>query len=471
MSVMSRILIGVVLCLAAAGGALAASPLQGAVPQPVSSVSLFRIFLMDGSSAVSYGEYARVADEVVFSMPLGTAAGGPRLQVITLPSALVDWPRTEQYAASVRYRRYAETRGESDFATLTAEVAATLNEIAFTTDPQRALAIAEEARRMLRAWPAAHYGYRQNDIGDVVALIDEAIRGLTPTPGAGSFQLSLVATVPAVPLESVLGLPTPREQVTRVVTLVSSIPRAADRVALLRSALAILDDPGSGITADDRVAVRRSLESHLREETEIDSRYAKLSERLMSSADRAVAQASVSGVEQLLGRVDAEDARLGGKRPEIVQALRTTLGAQLEAARDLRLRRDQWLVRRNVYRDYVESISALLVQLVKAESALDAIRRLAGPSPRHLEALKGTLTGGADRLQRMPAPVQLQSTHELFVAAWRFAENAAEGRHRAITSGDLTTAWQASSAAAGSLMLLARAQQELRVALEPPRMR
>ena len=145
--------------------------------------------------------------------------------------------------------------------------------------------------------------------------------------------------------------------------------------------------------------------------------------------------------------------------------------AQLEAARDLRLRRDHWLMRRNVYGSYVESVSALLVGLVKAQSALDEIRRLAGPSPTHLQTLAGRLRGGADRLQKMAVPEQLQSTHELLIVAWRFAENATEGRRRAVVSGDLSTAWEASSAAAGSLMLLARAQQEIRVALEPPRMR
>jgi hypothetical protein len=473
MVVMARILIGVVLCLAVPALAPAADvPQTGAVSAGSAvQVSLFRIFFKDGSSAVSYGEYARVADEVVFSMPLGAPPAGARLQLITLPAALVDWPRTEQNAVSIRARRYAETRGESDFATMTAEVAAMLNDIALTTDRARALTIADEARRMLAAWPASHFGYRQSDIGDIVALIDAAIRDLDPGSGPGGFQLSLVAMAPSPAPEPPPAMPTPREQVTRLVTLVSRVSRSTDRVTLLRAALAILDDPGSNITSDDAAAVKRSLESQLHEETQIDARYTRLSERLIGGASRAAARASVSDVERMLDLVDAEDARLGGKRPELVQALRTTLSAQLESARDLRLRRDQWLVRRDVYRHYVESISALLVQLVKAESALEAIRRLAGPSPGVLEALEGRLSGGADRLQRMSAPEQIQPTHELFVTAWRFAESAADARHRAIVTGDLAAAWQASSAAAGSLMLLARAQQELRGALEPPKLR
>ena len=85
MSVIFRILIGVVVCLAAAGGAALAALLRRRMrSRRRCPVSLFRIFLRDGSSAVSYGEYARLDDEVVFSMPLGTSARGPRLQLITL---------------------------------------------------------------------------------------------------------------------------------------------------------------------------------------------------------------------------------------------------------------------------------------------------------------------------------------------------------------------------------------------------
>ncbi|HYC47010.1 MAG TPA: hypothetical protein VED01_16160, partial [Burkholderiales bacterium] len=33
--------------------------------------ALFRLFLTDGTAMVSYGEYARVDDRVIFSMPVG----------------------------------------------------------------------------------------------------------------------------------------------------------------------------------------------------------------------------------------------------------------------------------------------------------------------------------------------------------------------------------------------------------------
>jgi len=463
----ARFRIGLVTLLAAA----CVETTTPALAQTSAAPTLFRLFLNDGSSVVSFGEYARVDDEVVFSMPLGAPDRQPRLQLITLPASLVNWPRTERYALSARYQRYATTRGDSDFAALSAEVAAMLNEIASTTEKSRALEIAGEARRLLVAWPATHFGYRQSDITDIVALIDEAISGLRPADGSGSVQLSLVALSPPIEIEPVLGMMTPRDQVARLVTLASLVPRAVDRTTLLRTALELLNDPGADISGEDVAAVRGALESRLREEAAVDERYARLSKRLADDARRAAGNAYVTGVERALSEVDREDGRLGGKRPEAVSALKTQLAAQLDAARDLRLRRDQWLVRRQVYRAYVDSVSAQVLQLVKAQSSLDAIRRLAGPSPGRLATLKELLDGGADRLQRMAAPEQLRAAHELLVTAWRFAENAAAARYTAVISGDLSTAWQASSAAAGSLLLLGRAQAELRSALEPPELR
>ena len=442
-----------------------------ALAQTSAAPTLFRVFLNDGSSVVSYGEFARVDDEVVFSMPLGAPNREPRLQLITLPASLVNWQRTDRYALSARYQRYAATRGEADFAALSAEVAAMLNQIASTTEKARTLEIAAEARRLLVAWPATHFGYRQSDVTDIVTLIDEAVSGLSTTDGSGSVELSLIAPAPSIEIEPVLGMTTPRDQVTRLVTLASLVPRAADRTTLLRAALNLLKDPSIDIPTDDVGAARRSLESRLREEAAVDAQYARLSKRLADDARRAAGSAYVGGVERALGEVDRQDVRLGGKRPETISALKTEVAAQLEAARDLRLRRDQWLVRQRVYREYVDSVSAQVLQLVKAQSSLDAIRRLAGPSPSRLATLKDVLNGGADRLQRMGAPDQMQVAHELLVTAWRFAENAAATRYTAVVSGDLATAWQASSAAAGSLLLLGRAQAELRSALEPPRLR
>ena len=87
---------------------------------------LFRVFLKDGSSVVTYGEFARVADQVVLSVPVGGTSQDPRLHALTLAASRVDWDRTDRYAATARYQRYVATRAEADYQLLTDEVATVL---------------------------------------------------------------------------------------------------------------------------------------------------------------------------------------------------------------------------------------------------------------------------------------------------------------------------------------------------------
>jgi hypothetical protein len=112
-----------------------------------------------------------------------------------------------------------------------------------------------------------------------------------------------------------------------------------------------------------------------------------------------------------------------------------------------------------------------MLQLAKIRSALEAIRNLNGPSPDTLVELRNRLTGGAERLRRIGVgvPQDLQETHGLFESAWRFAETAVNARFNAVSSANVSKAWEASSAAAAAMLLLTRAQTELRNFVEPPR--
>jgi hypothetical protein len=211
-------------------------------------------------------------------------------------------------------------------------------------------------------------------------------------------------------------------------------------------------------------------EDQIHEETDIDERYATMSRRLLASAANAAGRARIPDVERVLNQVSKEDARLGGRRPEVVQALSTAVQLQLDNARRLRLLRDQWQVRRGSYRDYQRAVGSQLMQLVKIQPSLDAIRRLAGPSPTTLVTLRGRLAGGAARLQRLTVPEELRATHDLLVSAWRFAESAVDIRYSAVSSGDVSIAWQASSSAAGAILMVTRVQHDIRALLEPPRL-
>jgi len=247
------------------------------------------------------------------------------------------------------------------------------------------------------------------------------------------------------------------------------VERSAERVAMLQSALTLLDEAGPSIVNGDRL--RETINTQIQFEFHIDQQYARLSKRWLRTAERAAAQARVRDLESALPRIASDDRKLGSRRPEVIYALNASVTAHLEAARKLRLLRDQWMARRTMYREYEKSISNSVVQLVKAQSALEAIKRLDGPSLGQLSSLRLRLVGGAERLQRVTVPAEVRTAHDLLIGAWQFADTAVRTRHDAIGSGDMSAAWRASSAAAGALMMLTRLQGELRSLVEPPQLR
>jgi hypothetical protein len=434
------------------------------------TATLFRIFLTDGTDVVSYGEYARVGDEVIFSMAVGLAGDEPKLQLVTLPAARVDWPRTERYSDAARSDHYATTRGDADFEQLSSEVARVLNDVAVSTDRTRALALARQAHDVLAKWSQEHYHYREAEVRDILTIVDTAIAGLRGEP-VSRFDLALVATTNDIPKEPLQGMPSPKDQVTQLLHVADLMPRSVDRVALLQTALAVLEANPATLPPNEASAIRAAITGRIAHEADVDARYARLAQRLSAEGTRAAEAARAADVERVLASVAIEDRKLGEERPETIQALRAMLEAQLDNARRLRLLRDQWMVRLAGYQDYQRRVGGPIVQLVKAQSQLEAIRRLDGPAPDRLVQLKTRLAGGADRLQRLRVPPGMEAAHGLLVAAWRFAENAASTRYDAVSTGSVSTAWTASSAAAGALMMLGRAQDELRTALEVPRLK
>ena len=96
----------------------------------------FRLFLQDGTVVTCLGEYARVGERVVFTMPIGAES---QAELASLPVSAVDWTKTDRYTESLRATRYADSRGEGDFADLAGDVARVLNEIALSDGAPRRL--------------------------------------------------------------------------------------------------------------------------------------------------------------------------------------------------------------------------------------------------------------------------------------------------------------------------------------------
>src|SRR5262249_41135532 len=155
-------------------------------------------------------EVARVSDRVVFSMPTSASVDPPELQLVNLPADQIDWDRTSRYAESARATQYLATQAEHDYALLSNDVAEALNEISATNDTAKRLAIVERARKTLADWPPHHFNYKQDEVRQMLATLDEAIADLRARTGA-PFSLSLVTTA-APPLALVPLLPAPTQK-------------------------------------------------------------------------------------------------------------------------------------------------------------------------------------------------------------------------------------------------------------------
>jgi len=281
--VITRIVVVAFCWLAASGVASAAT---GAV--------LFRLFLADGTSIVSYGEFARVDDRVIFSMVMGGSAE-PRLHAATLPASAVDWARTDRHAASTRYQWYAETRGEDDFLRLSDDVAAVLNQVLLTGDRAQALEVALRARATLAEWPREHYGYRQRDVREILAFLDEAISDLRVATGTTAFEVALVADTPDIILEPLESMPSLLEQIDQAFRVAELSERSSERMALFQTALLLLDEAGTSIRPVEAERLRHFASSRIREEQDIDKRYGDWSRRLMN-ADSNVPSGGYQGL-------------------------------------------------------------------------------------------------------------------------------------------------------------------------------
>lgn len=447
--------------IAVAVSAATIAPARAQTPPTV-----LRLFLADGKSLASYGEWARVGDRVVFSMPLSPGPA-PALHLVSIPADSVDWPKTEAYARSARAAHYAATRGEADFAELSSTVAQTLNEVALEKDPKKRLAIAEQARRKLADWPRTHFHYRESQVHDVLGMLDEVIGELRASAGLGRFDLALSATTPAEAPEALLPPPKETEIIDGLMLAARLTETPAERQSLLRTVLALLDRAVDALPERWASLMRRTALSRLAEERRVDEDYAELRADLLEKSQRLAERADVRGIERVRAEL-AKHNELRSKRPAEMAALDATVDAQLKAARQLRLAQDQWRLRSEGYEAYRKAIAPSLDTLTGASSSLEDIRAMAGPAPRLLNNLAARLRGEGRWLERTEPPTELAGVHALFRSAWELSVNAVRLRLEAVAANSLERARDASSAAAGALMLLGRAKADFEAALKPP---
>jgi len=433
----------------------------------------YRIYLQDGSTLVSYGEFARVADRVVFSMPIGVASpeSTPPLQLVSIPDSSVDWPTTDRYALSVRAARYVATRGEIDFLALNNRVAQVLNEIALTPDSARRLSLARYARDLLSGWGRTSYGHRAAEVAELSGLVDQVLAEILASGVGDSLELSFVATVGPPPTMPLLPRPTLRESLEQVLGAARLAGDPLERIQLLQAGMALLDRGSPDWPETWSAAMRARVGADLAIETRLEESYGELRDTTLRAADLRAKAADVRGLEGLIRQTISKDEALGRSRPDTISALLATLDRKLDAARRLRLARDRWTLEVAGYRAYRKKLTRTLAAWSRIGPALDDVRSLAGPDPTTLPVIERLVENARAALGGVEPPEALRATHAMLASALQLASSACRLRHAAATRGDMDVAWNASSAAAGALMLYGRVAADLDRSLKPPELK
>jgi hypothetical protein len=447
-------------------------PLSAAAAPAADQATLLRVFMVDGTSVVSYGEPARVGDRVIFSMPTA-AVPNPPLHLVNLPIARVDWERTSRYAATARASHYLETQAENDYAALSNDVASTLNEVAMTAEPSQRLAIVQRARQTLADWPQTHFNYRAAEVRQLLGMLDEAIADLQASRSPGRFALTLSAfTDPPAIVEPLLPAPaTPRDAIEQVLTAARSVDMSAERTSLLATAVAAIDANRAALPSAWAAEIRRDAQAEIARELRLDRSYRTLSARMMLLASRRARQADVRGVERVIRAIERRDATLGTKRPDAVHSLLDAVQAKLDAARQLQLARDRYALRAPALQQYRLAIQTPMALFAQLKLPLESVKALSGSAPATLTALQRTVARILKLASAIVPPDELAAAHALLISAVQLAGNAASIRREATLASNMNRAWDASSAAAGALMLGARARTDIQSLLKPPQLR
>jgi hypothetical protein len=309
-------------------------------------------------------------------------------------------------------------------------------------------------------------------VRQVLGVLDEVISDLRVKAGQTAFALDLIATVePPLPPAPAMAAPSAAESIAQAVALakVSDVP--ADRVSILRAVVAAIDDPRNGTKDSWAKKTRRWAISTVGQEVAVDRRYSELSSTTLQNASAAAGRANVRDVETAQAMAERKDVEMGRRRPDLMRSLLAQVQAQLDAARKLQLARDQWRERVGALRVYLEAVTPVFDALDRAQGTLDNIKKLVGSEAAVLVSLDSRLQEAAKRLRAIAVPDELKPSHALLQSAVSLADNAVKTRRQAVVSGELKLAWDASSAAAGSMVLFAKAREDMEAAVTLPQIR
>ncbi len=293
-------------------------------------------------------------------------------------------------------------------------------------------------------------------------------RILRAAAGQDAFDLALVSTTPAPAADTLLPPPTSAQLADELLAASTLAESPAERTTLLERVVGLIDRAADLLPTAWATKVRSTALGAIRSERLVDAAYAKLAAATLDRTAKRTRAADVHGLERLRADTLTADDKLGGKRPAEVRAMLAAIDAGAESARRLRLARDQWRLLAPAYRSYQRAVRPALAALAEAEAPLADIRAEAGPRPSELKKIMLRFFKARPAVLTTNPPPPLAAAHALLKSAWQLADSALTLRLRAVETGDQARASEASAAAAGALMLAARARDDIAQAVKPP---
>jgi hypothetical protein len=435
---------------------------MSAAAQSLPAEAVARVFLKGGEALPSYGEPALVGDRIVFNLLIDGSRDPAVVRLISLPVASIDLARTTAYATTLRGAFYAATRGEADYAALMTSLSSTLDALTASGDTAERLALAQETRDRLLAWSRNHYHYRDADIRDLVSLVDDVIGELRAGAGQASFSLDLVArTEPA--REPILAVPAVDESVVLALAAAKAVDLEADRRAILDAATTVV--AGRRDLADLGRSVAREAEA----DRQATARYGALAADVRARAKAAEGRGDASAIRALRDEVAERDLAYGQRRPQIVSALLEELRMRLDAADARRLALEHYAYVRGTLLAYERQVRPAFSGLDGLSSVLRYVRDQHAMAFERIVNAEARLDGLQEEVAAITPPKDVAGVHATLVSALAMAHEACARRRQAVVANDLQMARNASSAAAGALLLVARARADLVTALYPPK--
>lgn len=431
----------------------------------VDAGAVFRVFLKTGAALPSYGESAEVGDRVVFTLLIINSGGTGQqrsLQLMSLPATAVDLDRTRRYADSIRLVHYAATRGELDYVAMTQEVQRSIAELTAISDPKKRLELAQQAKARLLAWSKGTYGYRANEVQELIRLFDEVINDLRAAAGERQFSLDLHANaVPAA--EPLLAPPDAAESISLALAAAAAADSEDDRAAILKvAAAAIGNDPAA---ADLRASVNRALAL----EANATKAYEQLAADTRARAEVARKKGDADGLAGILTSLQVRNEALGNLRPQVIRALTSEVESLLASARTYRAAVEHYAAVRGGLLAYERAVRPTMSGFDGLTPVFTAIRDIKYTAYERLERAGTRLRDLMAALDALTPPPDLVDVHATLVSALRMADHACARRRLSVALRSQPVAEEASSAAAGALLLAAQAREQLVSRLYPPK--